>query len=79
MSLVIGSPAILPVCLAGSEAFLIPIVNALPEQIYAVLIRLVVGSATLGTIVGSHVVARIVVIIVITVILQSRLLLTQAL
>ena len=48
-ALIVGTPPILPVCLSGGEAFLIPIVHSLPEQIRAVLIRLVVGAGTIIT------------------------------
>src|ERR1700737_52744 len=68
--LIVGTPAILPVCLSGAEAFLVTVVHTLPEQIRAVLIRLVVAAATIVTIVRSRVEVRIIIVIVVTLILE---------
>jgi len=73
--LIAGGPAILPVCLSGTEAFLITVVHGLPKQICAVFIRLVVAAATVVTIIGSRVEVRIIVVIV-ALVLETHVLLT---
>jgi len=73
--LVVGTPAILPVCLSGTEAFLITVVHGLPEQIRAVLIRLEVAPPPVVTIVRSRVEVWIIVVIV-AIVLETHLLLT---
>jgi hypothetical protein len=73
---VVGMPAILPVCLSSGEAFLVAIVHGLPEQVCAILIRLVVAAATIVAIARSCVVVRITIVIVLTVVPKSYLLLT---
>jgi hypothetical protein len=63
----------------GPEAFLVTVVNRLAEQVCAVLICLVVASATTVTIDRSRVEVRIAIVIGVTVVLEKYLLLTQAL
>ena len=75
-ALVIGTLVILAVCLTGAEAFLVAVVHGLPKQVCAILIRLVVGAATIVTIARSRVVVRITLVIVLTVFPKSYLLLT---
>jgi hypothetical protein len=72
----VGMPAILPICLSGAEAFLVAVVYSLPEQVCAILIRLVVPAATIVTITRSRVVVRITIVVVLTLIPKSYLLLT---
>jgi len=73
--LVVGGPAILPVCPSGAEAFLITVVHGLPKQICAVSIRLVVSAATVVTIIGSRVEVWIIAVIV-ALVLETHVLLT---
>ena len=63
-------------CLPGAEAFRIPVVHGLTEQLCAVLIGLVVAAAAIVTIDRSRVVVRIVLVVVVSV--ESCVLLTQA-
>lgn len=77
--LIAVAPTILPVCLSGAEALLIAIVYGLLEQICSVLIRFVVPAATIVTIVRSRVEVGITIVIVVLLILDTYLLLTQAL
>ena len=73
---VVGMPAILPICLSSGEAFLVAVVYGLPEQVCAILIRLIVAAATTVAIARSRVVVRITIVIVLTVVAKSYLLLT---
>ena len=73
--LVVGSPAILPVCLSGAEAFLITVVHGPPKHICTVLIRFVVAAATVVTITGSRIEVWITVVIV-ALVLETHVLLT---
>lgn len=77
-ALIAGVPAILPVCLPRTEAFPIAIVHGLPEQICAVLIRLVVAAATIVTIGRRRIVVGIIVVVVVAVVPEIGLLLLQA-
>jgi len=75
-ALVIGTLVILAVCLTGAEAFLVAVVHGLPKQVCAILIRLVVGAATIVTIARSRLVVRITLVIVLSVVPKRYLLLT---
>ena len=66
---VVGTPVILAVCLSGPKAFLVTVINALAEQICAVLIRFVVTPATTVTIGRRCVEVRIAFVIGVTVVL----------
>ena len=72
--LVVGTPAILPVCLSGEKALLIAIVHGRPKNIGAVLICLVVAAAPVVTIVRSRVEVGITIVIV-AIVLETHLLL----
>ena len=69
---------ILAVRRSGLEAFLVPVVHGLAEQVGAVLIGLVVAAATMVAIDRSRVEVRIAIIIRVMVVLQKYLLLLQA-
>ena len=75
-ALVVGTPAILPVCSSSLEALLVTIVQSLPKHIGAVLIRLVVAAVTIVTIVGICVVIWIIVIVV-ALVAETNILITQ--
>jgi hypothetical protein len=76
---VVRVPAILPVCPSGIEAFLIAVIDGLPEQIRTVFVGFVVAAATIVTIVRGRVEVRIAIVVVIAVIPDAQLLLTHAL
>ena len=69
--LIAGTPAIRPVCLSGLETFRITVVHGLPKQIYAVLICLVVGAATIVSIGWSRIEERIAVVIMVAIVLDA--------
>ena len=73
--LVVGTPAILPVCLSSEEALLVTVVYGPPELIGAVLIGVVVAAAPVVTIIRRRVEVWIAVVIVATV-LETQFLLT---
>ena len=75
--LVAGTPAIHPVCLSRLVAFRVTVVHGLPEQVYAILICLVVDAATIVSIVRSRVEERITVVIMVAIVLETYLLLTH--
>jgi len=60
-------PLILPVGFTGAEAFLVAVVHGLPEQVCAILIRLVVTAATIVTIPRSRIVIRITLVVMLAV------------
>lgn len=68
---VVGTPPILAVCLSGPEAFLVTVVNGLAQKICAVLISLVVATATMVTIDRSRVEVRIAIVIGVMVVLEK--------
>ena len=68
---VVRSPAILPVCLSSAEALLIAVVDGLPEQICAVLIRLVVPAAARVPIARRRVEVGITTVVVIACVLDT--------
>jgi len=74
-ALVVKAPPVLPVGLSGKEALLITVIHGLPKHIGAVLIRLIVPTATPVTIVRSGVEEWITVVIV-TIVPEIHLLLT---
>lgn len=76
---VVGMPAISMVSPSGSKAFLITVSHGLLQQPDPVLIRFVIGAATMVTIVRGSVEVRIMVIIVVTLVPDTYLLLTQSL
>ncbi len=76
---IVAAPAILAVCLSGTEALFITVVNGLAEQICAVLIRLVVPAAAIVSIARSRIEIRIAIVIVVARLLNAKLLLTQTL
>ena len=73
-ALVVGTPAILPVCMSGEEALLITVIHGPAKDIGAVLIRLVVMAAAVVTIIRRRVEVRITVVIV-AIVLEMHLLL----
>ena len=75
---VIGSPTVLPICASRMVALLIAVIESLPEQIRAVFVGLVVAASTIVTIVRGRVVVRIAIVVVIAIIADAQLLLTQA-
>jgi len=77
--LVVGLPAILPVCLSSTKAFLIAVVHGPPERLCAVLIRLVVAATARVPITWGRVEVWIVTVVIVTFIPEAYLLLTQAL
>ena len=60
---VVAAPTVVPVCLAGAEAFLIPVVHRLPEHFRAVFVGLVVPPATIVTIDRSRIEVWVTVVI----------------
>ncbi len=76
---IVVAPTIRPVCLSGAVALIIAVVYGLLEQICTVLIRFVVPAATRVTIIRGSVEVRIIIVIVVLLILETFLLLTQAL
>ena len=77
--LVAGTPPILSVGPPGAEAFLVAVVHGLPENVCTVLVDLVVVAATTVPIDGSGVVIRIMIVIVVPIVPETRLLLAQTL
>ena len=75
-TLVVGTPAILPVCSSGLEALLITVVHGLPKHIGAVLVRLVVAAVPVVTIVRVGVEIGITVIVV-TLVAKTIVLISQ--
>ncbi len=69
-------PVILQVSFTGAEAFLVTVVHGLPEQVCAILIRLVVTAATIVTIARGSVVIRITLVVMPAVVPKRYLLLT---
>ncbi len=76
---VVGIPVVLPVCPSSIVAFLIAVIDGLPEQIRAVLVCLVVAAAAIVTIIRRRVEVRISAVVMIAIILDAQLLLAQAL
>ncbi len=75
---VVGTPAVLPVCPPGIVALLIAVIEGLPEQIRAVFVGFVIVAAAIVTIIRGRVEVRIATEVVIAVIVDAQLLLTQA-
>ncbi len=69
-------PVILPICLTGTEAFLVAVIHCVPKQICAIFIGFVVAPTTIVTITRSGVIVRITLVIVVTVVTKRHLLLT---
>src|SRR5438445_6115621 len=76
---VVEAPAVLPVRLAGPEAFLVAVVHGLPEEIGGVLIDVVILPATIVTIAGGGVEVGITPVVVCAQVLKAELLLAQML
>src|SRR5262249_52632394 len=71
-------PAILLVGLSDLEAFFVPVIHRLPEQLRPILVRFVVPALTIITAVWHGREVGIVLVIIVTLVLEAEGLLTQA-